>query len=127
MRAADTNVIVRLLARDDARQLAAAETQVARGLWVSHIVLLETAWVLTAAYGLARDDIADAIDMLLVNANLTIQDSDAVAAAAAQYRAHRSVELADCLILAVARKAGHLPLATFDRNLAKLEGAELLK
>jgi hypothetical protein len=26
----------------------------------------------------------------------------------------------------VARKAGHLPLGTFDRNLAKLEGAEKL-
>jgi predicted nucleic acid-binding protein len=33
----------------------------------------------------------------------------------------------DCLMLAVARKAGHLPLGTFDRNLGKLEGAERLR
>jgi len=31
-----------------------------------------------------------------------------------------------CLMLEVARKAGHLPLGTFDRNLGKLEGAETL-
>jgi hypothetical protein len=29
-------------------------------------------------------------------------------------------------MLEVARKAGHLPLGTFDRNLGKLEGAERL-
>jgi hypothetical protein len=28
------------------------------------------------------------------------------------------------LILETARKVGHLPLGTFDRNLSKLDGAE---
>jgi predicted nucleic acid-binding protein len=32
----------------------------------------------------------------------------------------------DCLILQLARKAGHLPLGTFDRGLSKLEGAQKL-
>jgi predicted nucleic acid-binding protein len=31
----------------------------------------------------------------------------------------------DCLVLEVAR-AGHLPLSTFDRDLAKLDGAQRL-
>ena len=30
-----------------------------------------------------------------------------------------------CLVLALARRAGHLPLGTFDRELAKLDGTEL--
>ena len=33
----------------------------------------------------------------------------------------------DCLVLETARKAGHLPLGTFDRNLARLDGAQRLK
>jgi predicted nucleic acid-binding protein len=33
------------------------------------------------------------------------------------------VGFADCLILEIARKAGHIPVGTFDRELAKLEGA----
>jgi len=44
MRAIDTNVLVRLAARDDAKQVAAAEAFVARGAWVSHLVLVEAVW-----------------------------------------------------------------------------------
>jgi predicted nucleic acid-binding protein len=32
--------------------------------------------------------------------------------------------LSDCLVLEIARKAGHLPLGTFDKALGKLEGAQ---
>jgi len=32
----------------------------------------------------------------------------------------------DCLVLEIARKAGHTPLGTFDRNLSRIEGAERL-
>jgi len=32
----------------------------------------------------------------------------------------------DCLLLELARKAGHLPLGTFDRDLSKLAGARKL-
>jgi predicted nucleic-acid-binding protein len=126
MQAADTNVIVRLLARDDSKQLAAAEAQAARGLWISHIVLLETSWVLESSYGIGRRDIADAVEMLLANPKLAIQDPDVVASALAEFRAHRAIELSDCLILATARKVGHLPLATFDRKLAKVDDVALL-
>jgi predicted nucleic acid-binding protein len=36
------------------------------------------------------------------------------------------VDFSDCLILETARRAGQLPLATFDRALAKLDGVERL-
>jgi len=36
------------------------------------------------------------------------------------------VGFSDCLLLELARKAGHLPLGTFDRNLSKLPGAQSL-
>ncbi len=42
----DTNVLVRLIARDDARQTAAAETFIAGGAWVSVSALAEATWVL---------------------------------------------------------------------------------
>ncbi len=48
MRAVDTNVLIRLITRDDPRQVTAAESYVARGAWVSHLVLAETVWVLSA-------------------------------------------------------------------------------
>jgi predicted nucleic acid-binding protein len=42
------------------------------------------------------------------------------------YRRRPALECSDCLILETVRKAGHLPLGTFDRNLSKLGGAEKL-
>jgi predicted nucleic-acid-binding protein len=126
MRAVDTNVLVRLLTRDDPKQAAAAESFVAKGAWVSHLVLAETLWVLESVYELDADRRADAVDMLLNHTNLTLQDADVVTAALTHFRRAPSLGFSDCLVLEVARKSGHLPLGTFDRGLAKLDGAERL-
>jgi predicted nucleic-acid-binding protein len=126
MRAVDTNVLVRLITRDDRRQVAAAESFLNKGAWVSTLVLMEATWVLAAVYELTHAQISTAIDMLLHHRDLTIQESDSVAAALEQYRSHPRLGFSDFLILEVARKAGHLPLGTFDRDLSKLDGAERL-
>ncbi|HWK74734.1 MAG TPA: type II toxin-antitoxin system VapC family toxin [Povalibacter sp.] len=126
MRAVDTNILVRLLVRDDARQVQAAEEFVGRGAWVSHLVLAETLWVLDAVFELTPDRIATAVEMLLQHRDLTIQDSEVVAAALSRFRERPKLGFSDCLVLEVARKAGHLPLGTFDRDLAKTDGAQRL-
>lgn len=124
MRAVDTNVVIRLIVRDDARQTAAAETFVAGGAWISHVVLVETVWVLTSVYALAKDKLVLALDMLLNHAQLTIQDADVARAALERFRRRAAPDYSDCLVLEIARKAGHLPLGTFDRALGRHEGAE---
>lgn len=126
MRAVDTNVLVRLVTRDDARQVAAAEKFVEHGAWVSHLVLAEATWVLSSVYERGPAEIATAVDMLLNHQHLTIQDTDAVAAAVEDFRGRPALGFSDCLVLAIARKAGHLPLGTLDRNLAKLAGTHKL-
>ena len=65
MRAVDTNVLVRLLTRDDPKPLKVAEEFVSAGAWVSHLVLAETVWVLAAVYELQAPELATAVDMLL--------------------------------------------------------------
>ena len=122
MRAVDTNVLVRLVVRDDADQVNAAESFVSKGTWVSHLVLAETIWVLEAVYDRSPAQIASAIERLLNHTDLTLQDADVVALALDHFRSHRSLGFSDCLVLEIARKAGHLPLGTFDRSLAKLDG-----
>jgi len=126
MRAVDTNVLVRLAIRDDAQQTAAAEAFVAAGAWVPQIVLVEAMWVLVSVYDLGPEKIATAVEMLLNHRDLTIQDADTVEAALGQFRKRPALGFSDCLILEVARKAGHLPLGTFDRDLSKLDGTHKL-
>src|ERR1051325_2660955 len=124
MRAIDTNVLVRLITRDDERQLASAEAFVSRGAWVSQLVLAETTWVLSAAYKLRHGEIAIAVEMLLNHQHLTVQDADVVEAALTHYRDRPSRGFSDCLVLEIAKKAGHLPLGTFDQALSKLSAVE---
>ncbi|MGI8783767.1 MAG: PIN domain-containing protein [Acidobacteriota bacterium] len=126
MRAVDTNVLVRLITRDDARQLASADRFVEKGAWVSLLVLAEATWVLAAVYDRGPADIATAVEMLLNHKDLTLQDPDVVVAALEIFRTRPALGFSDCLLLEIAQKAGHLPLGTFDRDLSKLDGAEKL-
>jgi predicted nucleic-acid-binding protein len=126
MRAIDTNVLVRLLTRDDPVQAAAADAFVKGGAWVSKCVLVETAWVLSAVY--ERDDLAivRTVEMLLDHEAIVLEDAELVMRALAEARRRPAVEFPDCLMLESARQAGHLPFGTFDRSLARHPGAELL-
>jgi predicted nucleic-acid-binding protein len=126
MRAVDTNVLVRLITRDDSSQTSAAEIFVEKGAWVSALALAEAMWVLANVYDLNQKDLANAIEMLLNHRNLVLEDPETVAAALNLFRAKPALGFSDCLMLQSARKAGHLPLGTFDRNLAKVEGAQKL-
>ena len=62
MRAVDTNAVVRLVVRDDPEQVRAAEEFTASGAWISHLVLVETAWVLDAVYERTTEQIATALE-----------------------------------------------------------------
>jgi predicted nucleic-acid-binding protein len=126
MRAVDTNVLVRLVTRDDAKQAARAEAFVASGAWVPQLAVAEATWVLASVYNRAPEAIATAVEMLLSHQQLTVQDAETVAAAVEQFRRHPSVGFSDCLMLEVARKAGHAPLGTFDRTLGRLDGVQVL-
>jgi len=126
MRAVDTNVLVRLITRDDARQASSADAFIAPGAWVPLLALTEAIWVLAAVYKRSAKALATAIEMLLHHDHLVLQDSEAVAAALDLFRSRPSLGFSDCLMLQVARKAGHLPLGTFDRGLAKTERVQKL-
>jgi predicted nucleic-acid-binding protein len=126
MRSVDTNVLVRLVTRDDAKQVAAAETFVQRGAWVPQLALAEATWVLSAVYELDARAIATAVEMLLNHRDLTLEAAEVVAGALEIFRKRPALGFSDCLMLEAARKAGHLPLGTFDRSLGKLEGTEIL-
>jgi len=127
MRAVDTNVLVRLLARDDLKQAAAAESFVADGAWVSLLVLAEVTWVLSSVYSRNSRQITEAVAQLLEHESLVLQDPDVVGFALAHMQNKPTLGFSDCLILEIARKAGNLPLGTFDRALGRLDGVNKLK
>src|SRR5258707_1120038 len=107
MRAVDTNILVRMIARDDAHQTGAAERYVEPSAWVSVVALVETTWVLRRIYKLGHRDLATAIEMLLRHKHLVLQDADVAAAALELFRSRPALGFSDCMLLEIARKAGH--------------------
>ena len=124
MRAIDTNVLVRLIREDNHPQAVAANAFVKDGAFVSTLALVETVWVLGSIYRRDAADLATTIEMLLNQEQLAFQDSEVIFNALTLFRLRPSLGFTDCLLLETARKAGHLPLGTFDRDLARETGAQ---
>ena len=127
----DTNVLVRLLAADDAKQAAQAKALMQRAgrtgdsLFVPLTVVLELEWVLRSRYRYPKEQVLSTLSSLLETRELVFQDEAAVEHALHYYRRNR-VDFAECLHLGCAAAAGRLPLITFDRLAARVEGAKLL-
>ncbi len=81
--------------------------------------------MLQSAYELDRERVATVVGMLLDHDRLTLQDEDVVRRAHETF-GERTAGFSDCLIVETARKAGHRPVGTFDRRLARVEGTERL-
>ena len=126
MLAADTNILVRLMTGDDARQTEIAERFIEQGAWVSVLALAEAIWVLRTVYKRNAAGVVEAVEMMLANKNVVLEDSEVVAAALELFRSRPSLKFSDCLMVHLARKGGHLPLGTFDRALGRVEGTQKL-
>ncbi len=87
--------------------------------------LAEATRVLSAVYELDSHAIATAVEMLLNHRDLPLEGAEVVDGALEIFRKRPAFGFSDCLMLEAARKAGHLPLGTFDRSLGKLEGTEI--
>jgi predicted nucleic-acid-binding protein len=114
--ALDTNVLVRLLTRDDEQAaLLAADLVRENPVFVCKTVLLETEWVLRSGYAFAPDAIRGAFVSLFGLPSLEVEDRPAILAALASYG--EGIDFADALHLASSNGADGF--ATFDRDFAK--------
>jgi predicted nucleic-acid-binding protein len=127
----DTNILVRYLAQDDPVQSPKATELIERGLseenpgFVSIVAMVETAWVLDRAYGLADDEIAAAIERTLQADVLVVEDEQEVFAAMIALKAGRG-SFADALIGGLGGRAGCTHTLTFDHKASRLPGFEPL-
>jgi predicted nucleic-acid-binding protein len=116
MRAIDTNVIVRLLTADDAKQAQAARAIVESGdIFVGSTVVLETEWVLRAGYGFNVKDISAGLRGLFGLATVSLEEPAQVAQALDWMG--EGMDFADALHLS--RSAHCSAFVSFDRKLAK--------
>ena len=127
MAAIDTNVLVRLVTRDDESQYKKAQTFVERHqpVLVTQLSVLELVWVLMSRYGLNKERTCKVVQALLETRELNIQ-APAILEAALKTWEKSKADFADCFILETVIDASEIPLGTFDTTLGKLEGCKQL-
>jgi len=129
MPALDTNALVRYVVEDDVAQLAAARRLIRKcvsegqALFVPVTVTLELEWVLRSSFEYAKDEVMQVLSSLFSAAELTFESERALEVALQLYR-KGPADFADCLHIALAAQAGELPLWTFDKRTAKVNGAQ---
>ena len=123
----DTNVLVRFLVRDDeeqferAQRLIRREAQAGTAVLVSHLVLLETEWVLRSRYKLTKAEILGAFSDLMSAIDVTFEDEPAIEEALFTWK-NSAAQFADCLIGARYGTLTCSATATFHADALKLPG-----
>jgi predicted nucleic-acid-binding protein len=114
--AIDTNVLVRLLVGDHAVQSKASEKLFAsEQVLIADTVLLETEWVLRAAFDLKPEDICSAFRRVCGLPNVILRDPQLVAQVIDWHEA--GFDFADAFHLALSN--GQESLKTFDADFIK--------
>jgi predicted nucleic-acid-binding protein len=127
----DTNVVVRYLAQDDAKQSPLATRFIETSLtaqapgFIAAVTLCEIVWVLGEAYAADRGRIREVLEKLLTTKQLVIENADTVWKALRAWEG-TSADFSDALIGEIARAQGSSKVVTFDKSAAKLDGFELL-
>ena len=127
----DTNVLVRYIMQDDAKQSLKA-TKIVEALdavensgYVTMVSIIELVWVLSASYELTRAQVAQALDSLTQAKQIKIEGADQVIRALRVFKIGKS-DFADCLIERSANSAGCEETVTFDVNASKHAGMTLI-
>ena len=118
MRAIDTNIVIRLIVRDEPGQLAIAENFMQMPYMLLPTVIMEVIWVLESRYRLAPKDVAERLAPLLGNRHAFIVSVGSVEWALAQYA--QGADFADALHLALAAEVQATAFTTFDKGLSKI-------
>jgi predicted nucleic-acid-binding protein len=116
---ADTNILVRAVTGDDARQskLAQAELESAEQVALTLPALCELVWVLAQGYRIGARDIAETIRRLINGANVAV-NRPAVEAGLAMLDA--GGDFADAIIAHEGRWLGADTFVSFDKKATKL-------
>jgi predicted nucleic-acid-binding protein len=124
----DTNILVRFITQDDAKQTAIVNrifetelTEKNQG-FISHVVIIELLWVLKYTYQQPKGSLILVLESLLATRQLLVERADVVYLALKKYRTGNA-DFSDALILTINEAAGCERTVTFDKK-AVLIGME---
>ena len=129
MKAWDTNVLIRHLTEDDAAQLKIARAELAKAhkrgepIWLSLVVIMETAWVLSA-YGLNKTEILSVLETVSEDSRFDIEHDSLLGVAIK--RARKKGDFPEHIAALVAQRSGAIKTQTFDKAVKSFPVFEIL-
>ena len=126
----DTNVLIRYITQDDAKQSPVATTlieslTVESPGYLGTVSVVELVWVPGGCYGSSKSKIAEVLKTLLRTKEIIVEHADIVWKAVRVFKKGKA-NFADCLIERSANAAGCSDTTTFDRGTAKHCGMRLI-
>jgi predicted nucleic-acid-binding protein len=127
----DTNVLIRYLTQDDAKQSPIATRLMEKTLstdepgFISMVALAEVVWVLVSLYSVDRAGVAEVVSGLLTTEQLRLESAELIWRAKRRYERSKA-DFNDALIAECAVAADCKRAVTFDRTAAATSGFELL-
>jgi predicted nucleic-acid-binding protein len=115
IRSIDTNLLVRLIVRDDMQQVAIAQRIFSGRVLLLPTVIQETVWILSRGYKVSSQEIVLQISELLSLSNVALADEMACLWALNRYAI--GADFADMLHLALSGAADMF--TTFDRGISR--------
>ena len=127
----DTNVLVRYIVQDDEQQAAIATKSIEACSvetpgWISAIVLCETVWVLSRAYGYEKVTIQAVLQRIFLAAELVVEQQEQGCSALRDF-ARGHADFSDYLIAHMNQAAGCEYTITFDKKASDHRLFRLLK
>ena len=129
----DTNVLVRYLAQDHARQSARATQLMEKELtprkpgFISLVVLVEMCWVLQRLYAATEAELIETVADFLGSATLQIESRAVVQATVQHLKSLKSkAGFVDHLIVEIAKTQGCTHSLSFDKAAVRSAGMQLL-
>lgn len=123
----DTNILVRIIVRDDLKQAGQAMQAITEAkrhgceVFISHIVLCELFWVLGSRFRYGKEQIITALDNVIFSEDFTIEDEDLICEVFERYQ-KSNADFADILIALRNQQAGCKHTLTFDAKAVKAKG-----
>lgn len=126
----DTNVLVRYVAQDDAKQSPKA-TALIESLsdtdqgFVSLVAVVELVWVMQGCYEATKSETVAVLERLLRIRTICVENAEVVLKALHSYT-NSTADFADCLIERSGHNANCMHTMTFDGKATKTAGMRLI-
>jgi len=127
MKAIDTNMLVRIIVKDDVAQGKKALEYIKKNqpVFISHIVLCEFSCVFVDCYKFKKNELITALENILKTEHFAIENSDIIWGALHEYK-HLNADFSDCVIGALAKSQGANKVGTFDKKASNSVFFELI-